>query len=132
MLLGRRGNKKYNIGERKILMTTYQILCLFGVQALATAIVSAIVATFISAGKGARQARLQEEADTKTVRYALQALLRDRLYQLYTHCKDKDGATVNERENFENMYKWYHSLGENGVMDDTRKKFLMLPIKDED
>lgn len=113
-------------------MTTYQVLCLFGVQALVTAVVSALVTAVITAKRKATQSKSKDEADAKTVRYALQALLRDRLYQLYSHCKDNEGATVNERENFENMYEWYHSLGENGVMDDTRKKFLMLPIKDED
>lgn len=113
-------------------MTTYQILCLFGVQALVTAVVSAVVTAVITSRKKATQSKNKDEEDAKTVRYAMQALLRNELYQLYSHCKDKEGASVNERENFENMYKWYHSLGENGVMDDTRNKFLMIPIKDED
>ena len=113
-------------------MTTYQILCLVGVQALVTTVVSAIVTAVITSTKKVSQSKDKEEEDTKTVRLALQALLRNELYREYNHCKDKDGATFNERENFENMYKWYHSLGENGVMDDTRKKFLRLPIEDEE
>ena len=113
-------------------MTTYQILCLLGVQALTTAVISTLVAAVISARKKASQSKDKDEADAKTIRYAMQALLRNELYRLYSHCKEKDGATVTERGNFENMYKWYHSLGENGVMDDTRKKFLKLPIEDED
>ena len=106
-------------------MTTYQILCLFGVQALFTTTVTGLAATLIKKGKKAKR-------DEDVKKCALQALLRDRLYQLYAHCKEKDGATVTERENFENMYTWYHSLGENGVMDDTRNKFLALSIVEED
>lgn len=112
-------------------MTTYQLLCIFGVQAVVTATASAIVTALINRSKSVKQAQIREEQDFKTLRYAIQAILRDRLYQLYKSCKDKDGASVDERESFENMYKWYHSLGKNGVMDDTHAKFLKLPIEDE-
>ena len=68
----------------------------------------------------------------KAIRLGVQALLRDRLYQLYHFCKKNGSADEYERENFENLYKQYHNLGANGVMDDVRIKFLALPIiKDE-
>ena len=38
-------------------------------------------------------------------------------------------ATSDDRQNFENMYVQYHSLGENGVMDDVRQKFFALPME---
>lgn len=113
-------------------MTTYQILCILGVQAFSAAIVSALVAALISKNKTVKAAKEREEQEFKILRYAIQAILRDRLCQLYKRCKDKKCASMEERRSFENMYKWYHSLGENGVMDDTRKKFLSLPIEDED
>ena len=32
-------------------------------------------------------------------------------------------------DNFENMYKQYHNLGVNGVMDDLYDKFMNLPLE---
>jgi hypothetical protein len=37
----------------------------------------------------------------------------------------------NDRLNVENMYQQYHSLGENGVMDDMHLRFMNLPIGSE-
>ena len=66
----------------------------------------------------------------KAVRGGVQAILRDRLYQLYGYCEQKGYAKVYERENFDNMYKHYHNLGQNGVMDSYKKKFEALPTHD--
>lgn len=62
----------------------------------------------------------------------LQALLRDRLLESYNHYSKKGYAPIYAKENFENMYKQYHSLGVNGVMDDIHAKFLALPDSLED
>ena len=63
---------------------------------------------------------------------ALQAILRDRLYQLNRYCTMQKGYTTQEdRDNFENMYDKYHRLGANGVMDKTKEKFFELPYEEE-
>lgn len=62
---------------------------------------------------------------------SLQSILRDRLYELYNFCNHKGFATLDERENFENMYQKYHSLGMNGVMDDIHHKFFKLPTEEK-
>ena len=65
-------------------------------------------------------------------RQGIQAILRDRLYQLNRYCTTRKGyTTIDDRENFENMYQRYHSLGVNGVMDKTRAKFFELPTEEE-
>lgn len=69
---------------------------------------------------------------TIAVQIGIQALLRDRLYQLARYCMNNGHATTAQRENFENMYKQYHTLGANGVMDDVREKFLKLPIQEDE
>ena len=69
------------------------------------------------------------EKKTESVQLGIQALLRDRLYQTYSHYSDKGYAPLYARENFENMYNQYHVLGANGVMDDIREKFLELPLE---
>lgn len=70
--------------------------------------------------------------DTKTeaVCYGVQALLRDRLYELYDKYYESKGyAPVWVKNNFEHMYKRYHALGENGVMDQHYAEFMRLPDK---
>ena len=72
-----------------------------------------------------------QESD-KAQKESLQSILRDRLYELNSVCFHKGFATLEERENFENMYQKYHNLGMNGVMDDIHKKFFKLPIEKEE
>ena len=69
------------------------------------------------------------EKKTESVQLGIQALLRDRLYQSYLHYTEKGYAPIYARENFENMYKQYHNLGANGVMDDLYDKFINLPLE---
>ena len=69
------------------------------------------------------------EQKTESVQLGIQALLRDRLYQSYLHYTDKGYAPIYARENFDNMYKQYHNLGANGVMDDLYDKFMNLPLE---
>lgn len=61
------------------------------------------------------------------VRRGVQALLRDRLLQGYKFYRAQGWADENDRSNLENVYQQYHALGQNGVMDDLRTKFLALP-----
>lgn len=72
-----------------------------------------------------------KKANAKSIALELgvQAMLRDRIYQLYRYCNEKGYASLAERENFENMYQQYHNLGANGVMDDYHKKFFELPTE---
>ena len=71
----------------------------------------------------------QNEKKTESVQLGVQALLRDRLYSTYMKYAEKGYAPIYARENFENMYKQYHTLGANGVMDDIYHKFMGLPLE---
>lgn len=97
-------------------MNIYQILCLIGVPALISAFVGYVFATVKNTKKR-----------NDSLKSGVQALLRDRLYQLYSYCDSKGFADDSERSNFNNMYNQYHNLGANGVMDDYKDKFLQLP-----
>lgn len=70
-------------------------------------------------------------SQTKAVKKGVQALLRDRLIQGYKYYTAQGWADVNDRSNMENVYQQYHALGANGVMDDLRKKFLELPLSQQ-
>ena len=63
----------------------------------------------------------------RAVKRGIQALLRDRLLQGYKYYRHQGWADEDDRTNLENVYKQYHALGANGVMDDLRARFIALP-----
>lgn len=102
-------------------MSLYQILSLtFG---------SGLLITILTAAW--RKIKLNEKK-TESVQLGVQALLRDRLYSTYMHYQEKGYAPIYARENFDNMYKQYHVLGANGVMDDIYRKFMDLPLEESE
>lgn len=72
------------------------------------------------------------ETDIGSVKAGTQASLRDDLYRIFNDCNTKGFATIDERENFENLYDKYHHLGANGVMDNLKTKFEDLPLEPKD
>ena len=113
-------------------MEWYQWLSIVGIPS----IISGLTVLLIQRGMKARDAKQEQirqqtaaaEAQNLALMRGLQALLRDRLLTGYRHYFDKGWAEYDDRENLENLYKQYHSLGENGIMDGYRAKFLALPI----
>ena len=101
-------------------MSLYQILSLLFGSGLLTAILTAVWKKIKN-----------NEKKTESVQLGIQALLRDRLYHTYMKYTEKGYAPIYARENFENMYNQYHTLGANGVMDDVYKKFMALPLENE-
>lgn len=99
-------------------MTLYQGLCLFGVPTLVLAAFKYL------------HARIKHNAEeTKAIKYGLQALLRSQMIDDYNKWSERGYAPIYARQNFENCWTWYHSLGENGVMDDIHERFLALPTE---
>jgi len=58
-----------------------------------------------------------------------QALLRDRLYEIYFRADRRKCRTQEESDNFENLWTQYELLGKNGVMKQTHEDFLALPMR---
>jgi hypothetical protein len=90
-------------------MTLYQILTLIGVESIFSAIIVWVWRQVTGVRKG------------------VQALLRAQMINDYNKWTEKGHAPIYARQNFENCWKNYHSLGANGVMDDLHDKFLELP-----
>lgn len=115
-------------------MEWYQWLSLVGIPS----IISGVVAILIQRGMKSRDARQEEivrqnqeqEKQNKAIMAGVQAILRDRLQQGYRHYFHKGWADFDDRENLENIWKQYHALGANGIMDEYRKRFLALPVTD--
>lgn len=96
-------------------MTIYQWLCVFGIPTIvggAVALVFRLVFSHI-----------------KAVKLGVQALLRSQMIHEYNKWSEREYAPIYARDNFENCWQQYHSLGANGVMDDIHDKFLALPIE---
>lgn len=92
-------------------MTVYQWLCVLGVPAILAAFLKYVL------------------AQIKGVRLGVQALLRAQMISDYNKWEEKGYAPIYARQNFENCWVQYHSLGANGVMDDLHAKFLKLPTE---
>ena len=95
-------------------MTIYQWLCLFSIPALMLACIKFLV------------------SQIKAVKLGLQALLRAQLLSDWNKWKEKGYAPIYARENFENCWRQYHALGENGVMDDIHGRFFELPTEPQE
>lgn len=110
-------------------MELYQVLSLVGIPALASAILGLIIKRPLEKKIEANEEQnLETQKQNKAIMLGVQALLRDRLLQGYRYFSDRGWADYDSRQNMENLYQQYHSLGQNGVMDDMRRRFLELPI----
>lgn len=108
-----------------------KIASLVGVPSIISGLFALLVAKMLKK-RDKKQAEIIEqnqvmEAQNKAIMLGVQAFLRDRLLQGYRHYIAKGWADYDDRENMENIYKQYHALGANGIMDDMRAQFRNLP-----
>jgi len=92
-------------------MDLYQILCLLGIPALSVTFVGFIIGQFRS---------------LRALKKGLQALLRGQMINDYNKWSERGYAPLYARQNFENLWVEYEALGEDGVIEDLRNKFLAL------
>lgn len=106
-------------------MTLYQWLCVLGVPTL---VLAAYKYLYSKIKMNAEETKRNAE-ENKVIKSAMQALLRAQMIDDYNKWSDRGFAPIYARQSFENCWKWYHTLGENGVMDDIHEKFLALPTE---
>lgn len=96
-------------------------------QILPTILSSLVVAftVFITNKVAARLKKSQ--TDTDLLKLSIQALLRSQIIDIYNRCKKLGYCELYEKDNLSNLYKYYHSLGLNGVMDGIYKDVMNLP-----
>ena len=69
----------------------------------------------------------------KVFKGSMQALLRAQMISEFNKAKDKGGfAPIYAKDSFENMWKFYHALGANGVMDDIHETYINFPVRKGD
>lgn len=98
-------------------MTFIQILSLLGVPSF---IFTSIIGYLIAVIK-------KEQASQEALKKGVQALLRAQMIRDYNEYSSKGYAPIYAKENFENIYKNYHTLGGNGVMQELYANFIELP-----
>lgn len=94
---------------------------------LASLVVTLVFNTIADKHRKASEQRLASKEDAAILKVSLQALLRNQLYELYEKWLPLGWAPTDVKENFENLYKQYHGLGQNGVMDHIYQEFMELP-----
>lgn len=71
--------------------------------------------------------REENEKEQTSLKNGVQALLRDRIIQSYSHYEEKGFCPIYARENLEKMHKEYKNLGGNGMIEDLMNKITDMP-----
>ena len=113
-------------------MELSQILSVCGVSGIISGLVGVLIAVFLKRPLEKRVSENEEasarvEAQNKATMLGVQALLRDRLLQAFNHYLARGWIGAGERDNIENMYTQYESLGENNVISDIYNQVRALP-----
>lgn len=98
-------------------MKTVELLATFGVPSI-FAILCAVVGWLIAQGK-----------KISVLMKAVQSQMRSDLLKDYYMYKLAGVISSDDLDDWENRYKAYHSLGENGVLDKRREELLNLPSR---
>ena len=78
-----------------------------------------------------REKKFEEEeqirlAENEAICEGMQAILRDRIIQMYIHCEEKKDVPLYAMENMTHMYNAYHTLGGNGAISAIFEKFKKI------
>lgn len=108
------------------------ILGICGTSGIVSGIVGVLIAVFLKRPlekrvKESEDANARVEAQNKATMLGVQALLRDRLLQAFNFYLARGWIEASERDNVDNMYTQYESLGENNVISDIYNQVRALP-----
>lgn len=99
-------------------MTITEILSLIGFPSLSAAVITWLITS-----------AQRQKAEIEAVKKGTQALLRSEMISMWNKYSERDGVPIYVKENFENCWQQYHSLGANGVMDGIHDDFMALPLE---
>lgn len=104
---------------------TFQLLGVFGLGTITSAFVIFIARLIYNAISG----NIREDKEfNRVMRSSMQAMLRVELRREYNeYYENKKYIPMAEKQDFEYIWKCYHSLGKNGVMDECHDKVMSLP-----
>lgn len=105
-------------------MTILDVLTIIGIPSLISSFLAWLLTTIV------HSYRKHTNSD-KSIKLGLQALLRAKMLDEWDKYSEKGYAPAWAKENFENCWQQYHSLGANGVMNHIHESFMQLPLKKE-
>lgn len=113
-------------------MDLSQILSVCGVSGIISGLVGVLIAVFLKRPlekrvKDSEDANARVEAQNAATMLGVQALLRDRLLQAFSHYLARGWINAGERDNVDNMYVQYEALGPNNVISDIYNQVRALP-----
>ena len=109
-------------------LNVYQWLCVLGVPSIICLLFGIFIKKPIEKRIKAQEAQQEvTKRQNEALMLGVQAILRDRLLQGYRHYIAQGWAAYDDRQNMENMYQNYETLGPNSVMDQLHSKFVQLP-----
>lgn len=113
-------------------MELSQILSVCGVSGIISGLVGVLIAVFLKRPlekrvKESEDASARVEAQNLATMLGVQALLRDRLLQAFSHYLARGWISAGDRDNIENMYTQYEALGPNNVISDIYNQVRALP-----
>ena len=113
-------------------MDLSQILSVCGVSGIISGLVGVLIAVFLKRPLERRvseneDANRRVEAQNAATMLGVQALLRDRLLQAFSHYQARGWIGADDRANIDNMYVQYEALGENNVISDIYNQVRALP-----
>ncbi len=76
-----------------------------------------VVGTLALAGRWLWRQIKQDRDNGRTLKSAMQALLRAEIINVYNHYEDKEYLPIYARENLHALYEQYKALGRNGAID---------------
>lgn len=97
------------------------------VSLLINLLITAIFNGILNFPKKKKKQIQEQETDRELIKKGLQALLKNELKVRYDYWLNEGYAPEDAKDDLEQQYQIYHSLGKNGVMDERRSKFLRLP-----
>ena len=114
------------------MMELTQILSVCGFSGIISGLVGVLIAVYLKRPlekrvDDAEQASARVEKQNQATMLGVQALLRDRLLQAFSHYLARGWIGADDRSNIENMYTQYEALGENNVISDIYNQVRALP-----
>lgn len=119
------------MAKNKMQLHVYDILMMIGIPSIISFIFQLVFTKVAFKVKKNKECINKELEDTILIRKALQVILRDRLRELYTKYTKRSYIDIADKDLFDSMYKIYHKLGQNGVMDGMYNKVMSLPTSQQ-
>lgn len=108
-------------------LTSYQVIGILGIPSIFAGFVGWLIAELKEKKLRRTMEKAEESEEIQALKMGVQALLRANMISEYNKWHEKGYMPIDVKDSFENVWKNYHAMGKNGVMDDIHEKAMDLP-----